>query len=260
MVPSVLTFLSALNALNRPHLTYLRNVFFGAESFQVKHLNRWMDEYPEARFINLYGPTEVTDTCAWFEVDRRFGEGELLPIGKACRNKDCFLLDGDRQVTEPGEIGEICMRGCGIAYGYYHDPERTAEVFVQNPLQNAYREIIYRTGDLGKYNERGEMVYVGRKDFQIKHGGRRIELGEIETAAAALDGVSECCCLYDQVRLQIVLFYTGNAEAKDISRKLKQVLPDYMIPGRRVRLETMPHNLNGKIDRQKLKAIMAGEK
>ena len=258
-VPSILTFISTLKALNRPHLSYIKNIFFGAESFQTKHLNRWMDEYPEARFINLFGPTEVTDTCTWYEIDRRFDDGELLPIGKSCTNKDCFLLDDGRLVTEPGQMGEICMRGSGVAYGYYNDPDRTEEVFIQNPLNNAYKETIYCTGDLGRYNERGEMVYVCRKDFQIKHRGRRIELGEIETAVTALDGVSECCCLYDSNKLRIVLFYTGSIEGKEISERLKESLPDYMIPGKRVQLDSMPHNLNGKIDRQVLKAMLESE-
>lgn len=258
-VPSILTFISALKALNRPHLTYIKNIFFGAESFQVKHLNRWMDEYPNVRFINLFGPTEVTDTCTWYEINRRFDEDELLPIGQSCTNKDCFLLDEGKLVTEPGIIGEICMRGSGVAYGYYNDPERTAEVFIQNPLNTAYKETIYCTGDLGRYNEHGEMVYVCRKDFQIKHRGRRIELGEIETAVSALEGIDECCCLYDNNKLRIVLFYTGNIDGKEINRQLEHKLPDYMIPGKRIGLENMPHNLNGKIDRQVLKTRMENE-
>lgn len=255
-VPSILTFISTLKALNRPHLTHIKNIFFGAESFQSKHLNRWMDEYPDARFINLFGPTEVTDTCTWFEIDRRFEDGELLPIGKSCTNKDCFLLDEGKLVTKPGELGEICMRGSGVAYGYYNDPERTAEVFIQNPLNTTYKETIYCTGDLGKYNNLGELIYVCRKDFQIKHRGRRIELGEIETAVTALEGISECCCLYDNQKLRIVLFYTGRIEGREINEKLKDKLPDYMIPGKRIFLESMPHNLNGKIDRQKLKEMI----
>lgn len=255
-VPSILTFLSSLRALNRPHLTSMKKILFGAESFQAKHLNRWMDEYPDVTFINLFGPTEVTDTCTWFTINRRFEDGELLPIGQACRNKDCFLLDEGKLVTKPEEIGEICMRGSGTAYGYYNDVERTAEAFIQNPLQKAYKEIIYCTGDLGKYNERGEMVYVCRKDFQIKHRGRRIELGEIETAVTAIEEIGECCCLYDTEKLRIVLFYTGNIEGKEINERLKVSLPEYMLPGKRVQLEVMPHNLNGKIDRSKLKSML----
>lgn len=258
-VPSILTFVSTLKALNRPHLTHIKNVFFGAESFQTKHLNRWMDEYPDVRFINLFGPTEVTDTCTWYEINRRFEDGELLPIGKSCTNKDCFLLDEGNLITEPGQMGEICMRGSGVAYGYYNDPERTEEAFIQNPLNTAYKETIYCTGDLGRYNERGELVYVCRKDFQVKHRGRRIELGEIETAVTALEGISECCCLYDIIKLRIVLFYTGSMEGKEINERLKESLPDYMIPGKRIQLDYMPHNLNGKIDRQVLKSMLEYE-
>lgn len=258
-VPSILTFISTLKALNRPHLTHIKNIFFGAESFSIKHLNHWMDEYPNVRFVNLFGPTEVTDTCTWYEIDRRLKDGEFLPIGKSCTNKDCFLLNESNLVTKVGEMGEICMRGSGIAYGYYNDPERTAEVFIQNPLNASYREIIYCTGDLGKYNEYGELVYVCRKDFQIKHRGRRIELGEIETAVAVLEGITECCCLYDNKKLRIVLFYTGSIEGKKINEKLKDTLPDYMIPSKRIFLDFMPHNLNGKIDRQVLKSMMQSD-
>ena len=256
-VPSILMFISTLKALNRPHLTNLKNLFFGAEVFQTKHLNSWMNEYPDVRFVNIYGPTEVTDTCIYYDVKKRFADDEMLPIGLPCKNKDCFLLDGDKLVTEVGEIGEICARGSGLAYGYYNDPERTAEAFVQNPLNSAYKEFIYRTGDLARYNEDGDLVYVCRKDFQIKHRGHRIELGEIEFAVSALDGVDDNCCLYDREKMRIVLFYTGSAEGKDINDRLVESLPDYMIPGKRVHLEEMPKNINGKTDRQKLKTMMS---
>lgn len=256
-VPSILMFISTLKALNRPHLTNLKNLFFGAEVFQTKHLNRWMDEYPDVRFVNIYGPTEVTDTCIYYDVKKRFSDDEMLPIGIPCKNKDCFLLDDNKLITEVGEIGEICSRGTGLAYGYYNDFERTAETFVQNPLNSAYKELIYRTGDLARYNEDGDLVYVCRKDFQIKHRGHRIELGEIETAVSALDGVDDNCCLYDSNKLRIVLFYTGSADGKDINDRLAESLPDYMVPGKRVHLDEMPKNINGKTDRQKLKTMMS---
>lgn len=256
-VPSILMFISTLKALNRPHLVHLKNLFFGAEVFQTKHLNRWMNEYPDVRFVNIYGPTEITDTCIYYDVKKRFADDEMLPIGIPCRNKDCFLLDDENKlVTKIGEIGEICARGTGLAYGYYNDPERTAEAFVQNPLNTAYKETIYRTGDLARYNEDGDLVYVCRKDFQIKHRGHRIELGEIETAVSALDGVDDNCCLYDSEKLRIVLFYTGSAEGKTINEELTKALPDYMVPGKRIHLEAMPKNINGKTDRQKLKEIL----
>ena len=256
-VPSILMIISTLKALNRPHLSHLTNLFFGAEVFQTKHLNRWMAEYPDVRFVNIYGPTEITDTCIYYDVKKRFNDNEMLPIGIPCKNKDCFLLDEDNKLIEKtGEIGEICVRGTGLAYGYYNDPEKTAEAFVQNPLNTAYKELIYRTGDLARFNNDGDLVYVCRKDFQIKHKGHRIELGEIEATASAVEGIDDVCCLYDNEKLRIVLFYTGSVEEKEIVEKLANAIPGYMVPGKRVHLDTMPKNINSKTDRQKLKEMI----
>ena len=251
-VPSALSIISALGALASPHLTALRNVFFGGEVMPMKQLNKWRAEYPDARYINFYGPTEVTDTCTIYEVSREFSDKETLPMGFACENMDVFLLSEDDRLVTDG-IGEVCVRGTGLAYGYYNDPEKTAAVFVQNPLNKAYPELIYRTGDLARYNEYGELVYMGRKDFQIKHMGHRIELGEIEAAVLSLDEVKEACCLYDSKKSRIVMFYTGDTEDEALMEKLKGLLPSYMLPNRREKLEEMPKNLNGKIDRAKLK-------
>ena len=100
--------------------------------------------------------------------------------------------------------------------GYYNNPEKTAEAFVQNPLNKFYPEIIYRTGDIVHYNELNELIYDGRKDFQIMHMGHRIELGEIETVSYSINEVFQCCCLYDEKKSKIVLFYVGNITEKDI--------------------------------------------
>ena len=255
-VPSILTFISAMKSINRPHLTYMKNIFFGAEVMPMKHLNRWIEEYPNVRFVNLFGPTEVTDTCTYYEVNRNFADDEMLPIGSTCLNKDTFLLDDNEIVTSEEKIGEICVRGSGIAYGYYNDPEKTAEAFVQNPNNKTYQEIIYRTGDLGKYNNYGELVYVCRKDLQVKHKGHRIELGEIETVSSAIEGIEEACCMYDDKALRIVLFYVGNVSEVDIVSLLKNKLPEYMVPSLRIKMDIMPKNLNGKHDRVKLKEII----
>lgn len=256
-VPSALTIPATLRALNTPHLNELRNVFFGGESMTVKVLNRWIEEYPDVKFVNFYGPTEVTDTCTIYEVNRAFDAKEALPMGTACANMDVFLLnENDEKVEAMNEIGEVCVRGTGLSYGYYNNELRTQEAFVQNPLNPFYKETIYKTGDLAYINEFGEFVYAGRKDFQIKHMGQRIELGEIETAVSSIEGVEMNCCLYDTKRSRIVLFYSGNISDEQIQQELKDMLPVYMIPNRRVYLEEMPMNLNGKIDRQRLKELL----
>lgn len=258
-VPSALTMVSALGALQSPFLPELRQVQFGGEVMPIKQLNRWRKYYPNVAFVNLYGPTEVTDTCTYYIVDRELEETELLPIGFACNNKDVFLLDEEDCLIAPEQIdhlGEICVRGTGLAYGYYRAPERTAENFIRNPLMNAYHEMIYRTGDLAKYNTSGELVYVSRKDFQIKHMGHRIELGEIETAASSVAGVEIAVCSYDSHRSRIVLFYTGTAEDPVVKQTLRALLPEYMLPGKQIHLEDIPRNLNGKVDRQALKNLL----
>ncbi len=255
-VPSALCMISAFRALNSPHVNSLKHIWFGAEVMPIKQLNKWIKAYPDVEYINLYGPTEVTDTASAYKVDREFEEDEFLPIGVPCRNKEILLLNDDGALARPGEIGEICVRGSGIAYGYYNDALRSSEAFVQNPLNTVYPEIIYRTGDLGKTNQYGELVYVSRKDFQIKHMGRRIELGEIETNISSLNNVELCCCLYDANKKKIYAFYSGSACAEDLADKLKTKIPDYMLPNKWIHLDVMPLNLNGKTDRQKLKDLM----
>lgn len=258
-VPTALSMVSILGALDEPHLPELKNVFFSGEVMPTKQLNRWKKSYPNVRFANLYGPTEVTDVCTVYVLDRDFEDKDRLPMGRACRNMDVFLLNDKDQLVQGNEIGEVCVRGAGLAYGYYRDSANTAKAFVQNPLQKAYPETIYRTGDLAQWNEHGELVYTSRKDFQIKHMGHRIELGEIEAAVSSVDGVNSNCCLYNLKKSLIILYYTGTIEPDELTEKLKELVPEYMIPNRKKHIEEMPLNLNGKIDRQKLKE-MAGIK
>lgn len=256
-VPSVLCYLADFRAVDSLRLPNLKKVMFGGEVMPVRQLNIWRRAYPEVMFVNLYGPTEAADDSTYYIVERELAEDEPLPIGRACRNMGVFVLDSrDELVTEPEHIGELCVRGSALAYGYYRNPQKTKEAFVQNPLNTYYEEKIYRTGDLVKYNSQQELVYIGRKDFQIKHQGQRIELGEIETAVSALSGVERNCCLYDAEAAQLVLFYTGEAEGKDIAQRLQKTLPGYMIPHRKIKLPVLPLSPNGKIDRKSLSCML----
>ena len=170
-------------------------------------------------------------------------------MGKACENTEILVLDEEDRPVEGDGIGELCIRGTSLAYGYYNNPEKTAQAFVQNPLNSAYPEMIYRTGDLVRRNQYGELEFVSRKDFQIKHMGYRIELGEIESAAVAESRVDLACCLYDSERSRIVLYYTGSIEESDLKRYMEDSVPVYMVPAKYHHLTEMPRNLNGKIDR-----------
>ena len=123
---------------------------------------------------------------------------------------------------------------------------------MQNPLNTAYPETIYRTGDLGKYTETGELLFCGRKDFQIKHMGHRIELEEIERAISGLPGVERCCCVFDEQKSKLYGFYIGEIDRKDLHSQLRNLLPVYMVPGALYNIPAFPLTKNGKIDRKVL--------
>lgn len=250
-VPSAMIMVSALKALRNVDLSKtIKRILFAGEVMPNKHLNIWRKYLPNVLYANLYGPTEITDVCAYYIVDRTFEDEEPLPIGRPMRNTEILVLDEqDRLITEPNQIGELCVRGSSLAVGYYNNFEKTAVAFVQNPLQMAYEEKIYRSGDLVKYNDRHELVYISRKDFQIKHLGHRIELGEIENAVMSLEEISMCCCLYDDKRSSIVLFLEQDISRKEVNQRLRNLLPDYMLPGKVVYVGKLPLNANGKIDR-----------
>lgn len=253
-VPSALCSIVNLRAFSVETPKYLEKILFCGEVMPNKQLNQWRKAVPDALYANLYGPTEITDVCTYYIVDREFQDDEPLPIGYPCANTGVLVLNEENRAVREGESGELCIRGTGVSPGYYNDPERTKEVFVQNPLNTAYREIIYRTGDIVRYNERGELMYLSRKDFQIKHMGHRIELGEIEYAASGIRGVEAAACIYDEKRTRIVMFYTGTKmDKKELKAQLGGKLPDYMIPGQFVHLKQFLYTSNGKIDRKNLK-------
>ena len=229
-VVSALTMISAFKTFDKIKPEYLHTVAFGSEVFPIKQFNIWRENLPDAKFINLYGPTEATGMSCYYKVNREFALDEVIPIGRPFRNTDILLLDEKNQQAAPGEPGEICIRGTAVTLGYYHNPEKTKEAFVQNPLNDAYPEIIYRTGDLGRYNEQGELIFISRKDYQIKHMGHRIELGEIEAIVNLKEGIKSACCIFDDDKKKIVLYYVGEVTAKDLTAFLKEKLPRYMIP------------------------------
>jgi len=255
-VPSALGIVANMKALDRMELPELKKILFAGEVMPVKQLNVWRRHFPNALFANLYGPTEITDICTYYVVDREFEDHESLPIGIPCANTDILIITEDGREAVDGEEGELCVRGTFLAHGYYNNWEKTEQVFVQNPLNPWYPELIYKTGDLVKKNERGEIIYLTRKDFQIKHMGYRIELGEIEAAVSAVETVQACACVYDAQKDEIVLFYQG-AEMTDreMIAAVRDKLPAYMHPNRIIHLQVMPHNANGKIDRVALKGM-----
>ena len=250
-VPSALRMVSAFKALELCKVQSLEKIMFAGETMPVSLLNLWRKNYPDAMFANLFGPTETTDICSYYIVDRELNDDESLPIGKNCNNCDIIVLNSDNKEAEAGEEGELCVRGSFVVPGYYNNREKTSAVFVQNPLNPYYPETVYRTGDIVKFNDKNELIYIGRKDFQIKHMGYRIELGEIEAAADSYENIGTVCCVYDSEKDKIILIYANrDISAADLMVHLEKKIPDYMMPEVIFAASEIPYTANGKIDRK----------
>ena len=257
-VPTVMINIANSGVLETVELPELRSIAFAGEVMPNLQLNVWRRALPGRIFANLYGPTE-TDVCTAYVVDREFADSEPLPIGRPLPNMRVLLLGEDGRPVPPGETGEICVAGSGVNIGYWNQPELTERAFYVNPEGLPYAPRYYRTGDLGWYNERGELMFAGRRDGQIKLRGNRIELGEIENAARMVEGTENVCALFDAVRQEIVLFVEtqGTLPMRQYNRELKKYIPSYMLPHRLVTMEKLPHNANDKIDRVALKKLLA---
>lgn len=253
-VPSIMVNVANMGALDLCCNLSIDKILFAGEVMPARQLNLWRKRFPDALFSNLYGPTEITVDCTYYIVDRDLTDEEPVPIGKACRNTAVLILNDLNQKCRPTEKGELCVRGVSLALGYWNDQEKTLEAFVQNPLNPYYPETIYRTGDVVYENEKGEIIYVGRKDFQIKHMGYRIELGDIEHFVLLVQGIQKACVLYHNKKKEIIVVYEAGADIDSgvIRKELGRYLPKYMLPTIFRRLSELPQMANGKIDRQLL--------
>ena len=254
---SALCLLNRLHGLKHKVPADINKILFSGEAMPIRQLHAWQSYYPDAMFVNLYGPTEITCNCTYHILDRTYGEDEKLPIGIPFPNERVFLLDEENRLIEPGsagKTGELCVAGTTLALGYYRNAAATAKAFVANPLQTDYPETIYRTGDLASYGEDGLLYFAGRKDFQIKHMGHRIELEEIEHALAAIPEIEGAACFYDREKNKVVACYIGIDDKKYLITAMKKKVPDYMVPNVFCKVDMLPLNKNGKTDKKLLEA------
>ena len=255
-VPTIMVNIANMDLLGLVPLPCLKMVWFAGEVFPTAKFNYWRKMLPQTTFANFYGPIEITLDCVYHVVDRPLCDDEPIPIGKPFRNTSILVLNENDEPVGPGGEGELCIRGSSLAMGYYNNPEKTAAAFVQNPLNRAYPELIYRTGDIVAWNEYGELVFRGRKDTLVKHLGYRIELAEIEHVVVnTLKLAANCCALYDAEQKKIILVYEAGfpLPEKELRQKIAEILPRYMVPGVYRQIEEMPRNTNGKIDRLKMR-------
>lgn len=252
-VPSILVTIANLKLLENTALPKLRNVLFAGEVMPAKHIKHWLKYHPKAHYSNLYGPTEITVDCTYYDVPNDW-DGDSLPIGIACRNSGVLILNGN---NEEADKGELCVKGSSLALGYWNDKAKTDEVFCQTPLHENYEDKIYRTGDIVT-RVNGLIYYLGRKDFQIKHNGYRIELGEIESTVSSLELVDSCVAGYilEEKILYVAVVYNGAVTQMEFRKVMSTRLPKYMTPNKVVFVDEIPLTPNGKFDRLALTKLI----
>lgn len=259
-VPTIMVNIANLGLLERFHLQHLKMVLFAGEVFPTTHFNKWFDHLKGAKFFNLYGPIEITLDCTYYEIKDRVPDHKLIPIGRPCRNTALLILNEFGKEAEDSEVGELYVRGVSLAMGYYNNPEQTARAFVQNPLNESYPEIIYKTGDLVMRTE--DLYYFkGRADTMVKHMGYRIELSDVEHAIlVGLSAVRNVCVVYANDSKEIIAYCELNQtiSLSEFRVGVSRRLPSYMVPSRLVEVEQMPMNANGKIDRLYFNRITNG--
>jgi amino acid adenylation domain-containing protein len=260
-VPSILNYMSKFDAVKHNDFPSLERLIWCGEVFPVPALRYWMERLPHVTFTNLYGPTETTVASSYYTVPEIPEDNNVdIPIGEACKGEQLHVLDEELNPVPAGETGELYISGVGVSKGYWKDPERTEEVFLTDPSAEGNGRIIYKTGDLAHFGEDGLCYFHGRVDNQIKSRGYRIELGEIESALNSLQMTMECavvaistegfegqaiCCAFVPVK-------DGEIGPKELEKKLKGLLPGYMIPHYWEIYSVLPKNKNGKINRKKI--------
>lgn len=238
-------------------------IMLGGEVINVKDLNLWLQLYPEHRFINEYGPTETSVASTFFRIpvaESGKVELEIVPIGKPVYNTQVYILDPLGNPCMPGVLGELCIGGEGVTLGYFNKPERTLESFVPDPFTGD-GQWMYRTGDMARVLDDGNIEFLGRQDFQINLRGYRIEAGEVESALREFSAIIEAVVTTrpDAIGKQaLVAFYTaqgGPIAAQELREFLRARLPAHMVPAHFHHLERMPTSPSGKLDYKKLPAL-----
>ncbi len=250
-VPSVMVYLSNAGVIKDDRLPSVQKIFFNGEGFPTRFLAEWMQTFPDKKFVNMYGPTETTVQCTFYRVPEPPKDlTKLVPIGKACRNVEVFAVDG-----------ELYVGGAGVGRGYWNNPEKTREFFINFPKKGK----VYKTGDLVRLREDGNYEFIGRKDFQVKISGNRIELGDVEAALMALPYIAEAAVIVTAVPEtdgSELVGFVKLKETKDetaIKSDLAKLIPGYMIPAKIVVKISLPRTSTGKTDRNELKRTMNKE-
>ena len=230
----------------------MKSILLSGDWIPVSLPGRIQKHFPEAKVYSLGGATEASIWSIIFPIEKVEPSWQSIPYGYPLANQGIYVLNESLSICPPEVQGEIYIGGVGVAQGYANSEEKTKAAFIDHPEYGR----IYKTGDFGRFSGEGYVVFLGRKDSQVKVGGYRIELGEIEQRMNSLEFVDNAIVLLDSKK-QIVAFYTGAVTPKETFKEsLAQFLPSYMIPHRFVHLESMPLSNNGKLDRKALLDVL----
>ncbi|MGE5339961.1 MAG: amino acid adenylation domain-containing protein [Candidatus Omnitrophota bacterium] len=241
-------------------LNNVRKVIFGGERASLAHSRKALEYLGKGRIMNAYGPTETTVFASMYAIDHIDKTASAVPIGKPLTNTVVYILDKYMNPVPVGISGEVYIGGEGTARGYLNNPELTAQRFISvtsvSSVANKASQL-YKTGDLGKWTEDGNIEFLGRMDSQIKMRGFRIEIGEIENHILRQDGISDAVVIMRQDAsgdkyLCAYIVHQGQTSIDVLRESLGRVMPSYMVPAHFVEMETIPLTANGKVDRRSL--------
>ena len=229
-------------------LSNMTDIMIGGEAFPDALLKKFK-KITKASIFNMYGPTE---TAVWSTIKKITN---TITIGKPIANTTCYVLDKNKKLLPPYIPGELYIGGDGVSNGYYKRDELTNEKFTPSPFKK--NETIYNTGDLAYFTKKGELIHLGRSDFQIKLRGYRIELGEIENKILSIPEITHNIVIPDENNKYLICYYTStdNIDTNKVTEILLKELPNYMVPSYFHKLDKLPLTPNGKLDRKKLPKI-----
>ncbi len=264
-VPSLLTFMAKSGILKRGRMPTLKNLTFNGEVMPTQTVIDWMTAYPHLRLVNQYGPTETTCASLFYEIKETPRDAiQPIPIGKPIPGTVVFAMTEEGKLASAGDTAELYIGGVGNGRGYIYDEEKTRKSFVQNPFTQELKDIVYATGDLARLRDDGNYDFVGRKDHQIKYMGFRVELGEIESTLNTFDYVAASAALGIEdldvggTKIAVFIALKRETDVAQIMDDLAQKIPHYMVPKDIVKVDRLPLNANGKIDRVRLKQNYLG--
>ncbi|MBE6048598.1 MAG: amino acid adenylation domain-containing protein, partial [Clostridium sp.] len=247
-------------------LNKLRYTIVTGEEVSVNLVNRWFEHYKEVNIVNAYGPTEASDDITHYIIKDKFSEDvRRVSIGKPISNMKIYILDKYNKLAPIGVKGEICVTGIGVGAGYLNNESKTKESFIENSFEKDSKYLVYKTGDLGRWNENGLIDFFGRKDNQIKLRGFRIELEEIDSVSESYECIEKLVTVIKKENndSKIVAYFTTNEEndfnLDKFKEYLKSKIPYYMIPAKFIKIDSIPLTSNGKVDRKLLENYSGGE-